>query len=84
DKDIELALGRHHQSMGGPDNLKAALDIFTRLRTRAAGGKANTPCEDKEIELALGIVLQDMGGAANLRVVRDMFIRLRTQAAGGR
>ncbi|WP_196221137.1 hypothetical protein, partial [Sansalvadorimonas verongulae] len=38
-----LALGRHHQLMGSTNNLRTALDIFTRLRTRAAGGRVNTP-----------------------------------------
>ncbi|WP_196221036.1 hypothetical protein, partial [Sansalvadorimonas verongulae] len=49
-----LALGRLLQAMGGTNNLKTALNIFTRLRTRAAKGEVNTPCMDKEIELALG------------------------------
>ncbi|MTI11572.1 hypothetical protein, partial [Sansalvadorimonas verongulae] len=47
--------------MGGTDNLQAALDIYTRLRTQAAGGVANTPCEDKEIELCFATVFTDMG-----------------------
>ncbi|WP_196220890.1 hypothetical protein, partial [Sansalvadorimonas verongulae] len=81
DKDIELALGRHHQLMGGMENLKTALNIFTRLRTRAAKGQVNTPCDDKEIELALGRLLKSMGGTNNLRVALDIFIRLRTRAA---
>ncbi|MTI12050.1 hypothetical protein E1189_03150 [Sansalvadorimonas verongulae] len=63
--------------MGGADNLQAALDIFVRLRTRAAGGQANTPCNDKEIELALGRHLQFMGGTDNLKMALDIFTRLR-------
>ncbi|WP_196220910.1 hypothetical protein, partial [Sansalvadorimonas verongulae] len=51
DKEIELAIGRYFQIMGGTDNLKTALEIFTRLRIRAAGGHPNTPCDDKDIEL---------------------------------
>ncbi|WP_196220966.1 hypothetical protein, partial [Sansalvadorimonas verongulae] len=62
---IELTLGRHLQVMGGRDNLRAAWDIYTRLRTRAAGGVANTPSEDRDIELALGSLLQVMGGPDN-------------------
>ncbi|WP_196220787.1 hypothetical protein, partial [Sansalvadorimonas verongulae] len=74
---------RHLQIMGGPGNIKTALNIFTRLRSQAAGGKANTPCEDKEIELALGRLLQAMGGTDNLRAAWDIYIRLRIRAAGG-
>ncbi|WP_196220775.1 hypothetical protein, partial [Sansalvadorimonas verongulae] len=72
---------RHLQIMGGADNLKMALDILTRLRTRATGGKANTPCENKEIELALGRLLQAMGGTENLRKALIIFTQLRTRAA---
>ncbi|WP_196220960.1 PTS transporter subunit EIIB, partial [Sansalvadorimonas verongulae] len=54
EKNNGLALGRLLQAVGGTGNLKTALNIFTRLRTRAAGGKANTPCENKDIELTLG------------------------------
>ncbi|WP_196221126.1 hypothetical protein, partial [Sansalvadorimonas verongulae] len=78
DKEIELTLGRHLQLMGGTDNLRAALAIFTqlrtraaggaRLRTRAAGGRVNTPCDDKDIELALGRHLQLTGCPDNLKV----------------
>ncbi|WP_196221030.1 hypothetical protein, partial [Sansalvadorimonas verongulae] len=75
-----LALGRHHQLMGGKDNLRTARDIFTRLRTKAAGGRVNTPCNDREIELALGRVFQALGGAANLKTAQDIFTRLRTRA----
>ncbi|WP_196221534.1 hypothetical protein [Sansalvadorimonas verongulae] len=53
EKSVGLPLGRLLQTIGGSDNLKKALDIFTRLRTLAANGKKDTPCEDKEIELAL-------------------------------
>ncbi|WP_196221010.1 hypothetical protein, partial [Sansalvadorimonas verongulae] len=77
------ALGRLLQVMGGTDDLKAALDIFTRLRTRAAGGVANTPCEDRDIELALGRLFQVMGGTDNLQVAWDIYTRLRTRATGG-
>ncbi|WP_196220866.1 hypothetical protein, partial [Sansalvadorimonas verongulae] len=79
----ELALGRHLEIMGGEDNLKTALAIYTRLRTRAAGGKANTPCENKDIELTLGRYLQTMGGRDNLKMALDIYTRLRTRAAGG-
>ncbi|MTI12558.1 hypothetical protein [Sansalvadorimonas verongulae] len=84
DKEIELTLGKHLQIMGGADNLKTALDIFTQLRTRAAGGQVNTPCDDREIELALGIHHHVMGGADNLKTAQDIFVRLRTQAARGK
>ncbi|WP_196221129.1 hypothetical protein, partial [Sansalvadorimonas verongulae] len=73
----------HFQIMGGTDNLKAALGIYTQLRTRAARGKVNTPCEDKTIELALGRHLQLIGGTDNLKAALDIFIQLRTRAAGG-
>ncbi|WP_196221222.1 hypothetical protein, partial [Sansalvadorimonas verongulae] len=94
DKEIELALGRHLEAMGRADTLKAALDIFTRLRTRAAGwarlrtraagGRVNTPCDDKDIELTLGRYLQTIGGKGSLEVALEIFTRLRTRAAGGR
>ncbi|MTI11671.1 hypothetical protein, partial [Sansalvadorimonas verongulae] len=61
--------------MGGTENLKAALDIFTRLRTLATGGRANIPCDDKEVELALGKLLQAMGGTDNLKTALDIFTR---------
>ncbi|MTI12575.1 hypothetical protein [Sansalvadorimonas verongulae] len=77
-----LALGRQLQLMGGTDNLNAARDIFTRLRTRAAEGQGNTPCEDREIELALGILLKLMGGMDNQKIALDILTRLRTRAAG--
>ncbi|WP_196220835.1 hypothetical protein, partial [Sansalvadorimonas verongulae] len=60
DKDIELALGRYLQVLEGTDNLQKALDIFTRLRTRAAGGQADTPCDDKDIELGIAAILISM------------------------
>ncbi|MTI11643.1 hypothetical protein, partial [Sansalvadorimonas verongulae] len=69
--------------MGGADNLKTALDIYTRLRTRAAGGKVNTPCDDKEIELALGRYLQIIGDMDSLKAARDIYTLLRSRAAGG-
>ncbi|WP_196221071.1 hypothetical protein, partial [Sansalvadorimonas verongulae] len=78
----ELTLGRHLQFIGDTDSLRKALDIFTRLRTQAAGGRANTPCDDKEIELTVGRLLQAMGGHDNLRAARDIFTRLRTRVAG--
>ncbi|WP_230459947.1 hypothetical protein, partial [Sansalvadorimonas verongulae] len=53
--------GRLFQVMGGTDNLQVALDIYTRLRTRATGGVVNTPSEDKEIELGLATVFTEMG-----------------------
>ncbi|WP_196220940.1 hypothetical protein, partial [Sansalvadorimonas verongulae] len=61
DKEIEVALGRHLQTMGGIANLGAARGIFTRLRTRAAGGQENTPCGDKDIELGLASVFIGTG-----------------------
>ncbi|MTI12448.1 hypothetical protein E1189_05295, partial [Sansalvadorimonas verongulae] len=78
-----MALGRLLQVMKGTDNLQAALNIFTRLRTRAAGGKVNTPCDDKEIELALGRHLEVMGGADSMKAAQDIYTRLRIRAAGG-
>ncbi|WP_196221228.1 hypothetical protein, partial [Sansalvadorimonas verongulae] len=83
DKEIELALGRLFQDMGGEDNMRMAQNIFTRLRTQAAGGRANTTCDDRDIELTLGRHLQTMGGADNLRAALDIFTHLRTQAAKG-
>ncbi|WP_230460105.1 hypothetical protein, partial [Sansalvadorimonas verongulae] len=87
-------MGRLFQRIGGTDNLRTALGIFTQLRTRAAGGKVNTPCDDKDrtntpcddkdIELALGRNLQIMGDADNLKAALDIFVRLRTQAASGK
>ncbi|WP_196220785.1 hypothetical protein, partial [Sansalvadorimonas verongulae] len=74
----------HLQIMGGTDNLRAAWEIFTQLRIRAAGGRVNTPCNNKDIELALGRLLQAMGGTDNLKAARDIFTRLRTRTAGGR
>ncbi len=79
-----LGLGRLLQLMGGDDNLQQALTIFTRLRTRAAAGRENTPCDDKDIELTLGRHLALMGGPANLQQARAVFTRLRTWHAGGR
>ncbi|WP_196221124.1 hypothetical protein, partial [Sansalvadorimonas verongulae] len=32
----------------------------TRLRTQAAGGKADTACNDKDIELSLAVIFIDM------------------------
>ena len=83
-KTHSLGLGRLLQHMGGADNLEKALAIFTRLRTRAAAGRANTPCNDKEIELALGRHLQIMGGTDNRAKALAVFTLLRTRAAGGR
>ncbi|WP_196221039.1 hypothetical protein, partial [Sansalvadorimonas verongulae] len=40
-------------------NLKAALDIFNRLRTRATGGRVNIRSDDKEIELGLASIFID-------------------------
>jgi len=79
-----LALGRHLQLMGGEDNLEKALAIFTQLRTRAAAGRVDTPCDDKNIELALGRHLQILGGADNLGKALAIYTRLRRHAAGGR
>ncbi len=79
-----LGLGRLLQLMGGEDNLQQALTIFTRLRTRTAGGRVNTACNDKDIELTLGRHLQLMGGADNLEKARAIFTRLRTWRAAGR
>ncbi|MTI11981.1 hypothetical protein E1189_02775 [Sansalvadorimonas verongulae] len=71
-----MALGRHLQTIGGMDNLKAALEIFTRLRTRAAGGVANTACDDKEIELGIAAIFLDMGAWGsfdNLQLEKRLF-----------
>ena len=45
--------------MGGSHNLEQALAIYTRLRTQAAGGRANTPCDDKDIELTLAALFTE-------------------------
>ena len=79
-----LALGRLLECMGGAADLEKALTIFTRLRTRAAAGRAHSPCDDKDIELTLGRLLQMMGGAANMEKALAIFTRLRTRAAGER
>ena len=39
-------------------------DASKQLRKQAAGGLADTPCNDKNIELTLGRHLQLQGGAA--------------------
>ena len=83
DKEIELALGRHLQLMGGAANMEKALAIYTRLRARAAGGRDNTPCPDAEIELSLGRLLEQRGGADNLERAWTIFTQLRARAAGG-
>ena len=57
---------------------------YKNLRTQAAGGKEDTPCNDKDIELTLGRHLQLMGGADNLQEALAIFTRLRTRAAGGK
>ncbi|WP_196221113.1 hypothetical protein, partial [Sansalvadorimonas verongulae] len=59
----------------------AALDIYTRLRTQAAG-QPNTPCDDKEIELTLARHFQLMGDKDSQQQALDIFTRLRTRAAG--
>jgi len=79
-----LGLGRLLQHMGGADNLARALAIFTRLRRRAAGGRANTPCDDRDIELTLGRHLQLMGGPDNLQQALAIFTRLHSQTTRGR
>jgi len=83
-KTYGLSLVRNLQSLGGSDNRDKALAILTRLRTRAAGGRVGTPCNDKEIELALGRHRQFMGGEDNLQQALAIFTRLRTRAAAGR
>ncbi|WP_196220774.1 hypothetical protein, partial [Sansalvadorimonas verongulae] len=55
-KDIELTLGRHFWIMGGADNQRKSLEIYTRLRTRATGGQANILSDDKDIELGLASI----------------------------
>ena len=79
-----LALGRLLQLMGGKDNLEKALAIYTRLRSRAAGERQDTHCNDKQIELALGYLFQLMGGTENLEKALAIFTQLRTRMAGGR
>gem|GEM_PF-3101326 len=76
-----LALGRLLQTMGGTDNLERALQLFTRLRARAAKGRENVPCRDKDIELALGRLLEAMGGAPNREKALVIYKRLHTRAA---
>ncbi|MTI11964.1 hypothetical protein E1189_02675 [Sansalvadorimonas verongulae] len=63
------------------DNLKAALEIYTQLRTQAAGGQANVPCDDRDIELALAQHLQRMGG--NTKAALEIYIRLRDNGTEG-
>ena len=82
-KTYSLGLGRLLQRMGGSENQDKALAIYTRLRTQAAAGKTNTPCNDKEIELTLGRHLQLMGGTDNQHKALAIFTRLRTWHAGG-
>ena len=54
DTDVELALGRLLELMGGPEQIwKKPWPSLPRLRSRAAAEADNTPCNDKEIELAL-------------------------------
>ncbi|MTI12451.1 hypothetical protein E1189_05340 [Sansalvadorimonas verongulae] len=60
-----------------------SLEIFIGLRTRAAGGQANTPCDDKEIELAMGRALEIIGGMNNLKMALGIYTCLRTRASGG-
>ncbi|MTI11820.1 tetratricopeptide repeat protein [Sansalvadorimonas verongulae] len=78
-----LALCRHLQLMGGKDNLRAALNTCTQLRTQAAGGREMTPCDDIEIELALGKILQSIGKPDSLRTALDIYTWLRTKMARG-
>ena len=80
-KTYSLSLARNLQYLGDSDNMEKALAIFTRLRTRAAGGQ-DTPCNDKDIEMSLGRHLQLMGGADNLQKALAIYTRLRTQTAG--
>ncbi|MTI12024.1 hypothetical protein E1189_03010 [Sansalvadorimonas verongulae] len=63
--------------------MKKALEIFTQLRTLAARGQVNTPCNDKEVELALGRLLEAMGGSENMKKALHIYTRLRTRAAWG-
>ena len=79
-----LALGRLLHATGGAANLEQALAIYTQLRSQAAQGRENTPCDDQDIELTLGRHLQIMGGAHNLQKALAIYTRLRTQAARGR
>ncbi|MTI14092.1 hypothetical protein [Sansalvadorimonas verongulae] len=74
-KTYGLAMSKHLQLMGGMDNLKAALDIYTRLRTEAAG-RMNTPSQDQEIEQAMSVHLRIMGGRDNLRKALGISTRL--------
>ncbi|MTI11662.1 hypothetical protein [Sansalvadorimonas verongulae] len=62
--------------------MRTALDIYTRLRTQAAGGQPDTPCDDKDIELTLARHLQLMGDKVSQQQALDIFTWLRTQAAG--
>ncbi|MCY4473299.1 MAG: hypothetical protein OXC07_10865, partial [Kistimonas sp.] len=82
-KTLGLALGRHLQLMGGTANMNKALAIFAGLRSRMAGGLANTACDDKEVELALARHFQLMGGPDNLNKALAIYTGLRTRMAGG-
>ncbi|MTI14089.1 hypothetical protein E1189_13855 [Sansalvadorimonas verongulae] len=71
-----LALCRHLQLMGGTDDMRTALDIYTWLHTHMRN--------DIEIELALGKHIQLMGSTDNLIAALDTFTQQRTEAAEGR
>ncbi|WP_196221108.1 hypothetical protein, partial [Sansalvadorimonas verongulae] len=76
-----LALARHILSIGLINNAEIALDIYTQLRTQAAGGMEDTPCDDKDIELALAHLFQFMGGADNQRKALNIYTRLHANGA---
>ena len=84
DREIELGLAISLNKMATPESRTDALALLTAMRRRAAGNKANTPCDDRDIELVRGIVLQEMGGLHNREQALAVFTRLRRRAAAGR
>ncbi|WP_196221436.1 hypothetical protein, partial [Sansalvadorimonas verongulae] len=79
-KTTALALAEHLQSMGGVADRRAAQNIYTRLRTQAAGGQENVPCNDEDIELALAELalikhLNTIAGVDNKRASLEIYTR---------
>ena len=77
DPDIELALARHLQKMGGTAHLHSALDILTCLCKKKAGNRLAPPCDDSHIEMALARVYEDLGRLQeSLAILTDLHQRL--------
>ena len=62
DPEVEVALARSLQALGGRENMYSALNILTGLRQKKADNRPDTPCNDTTIEMALAVLLEDMGG----------------------